>query len=701
MNAVLETAVQSTLDDRLNRANTQRADVPAPARSILHIDLETYSEADIRKTGGYYYARHASTQVLMVAWAFDSEPVQIVDLTTAKSGSQSVEWVRFREALTDPAIIKYAHNAAFEIEILSNVLKVPLQIPQWRCTMIMAQCMSLPGALAKAGAVLGLKADQAKDKAGSNLIRLFCLPRKPTKHKPWTRTTVNHEPEKWQQFMDYCRQDVVAEREIHRRMQAFDLPEHEWALWHLDQKINRNGLPIDMELVEAAISLDQQIREDLLLEAQLLTGLDNPNSRDQQLAFLKTQGIEPKSLDKTAVAGLLAQDDLSPSARRLLEIRRDVSLSSVKKYEALARATCDDGRLRGAFQFAGAGRTWRWAGRIFQPQNLPRGPSDEEVLQQQISCVKRRDIEAINLLWGSVGEVLKGLCRSAVAAPPGKELVVADLSSIETVMLAWAAECPVLMGVLREGLDQYKHFGTLFLEKPYDEITKAERQLCKPPSLGCGYFLGGWGLVEYAKQYGVQLKAKDAFRAVDVYRSTYVGVPQFWDNVDKAFRDAICSQGGEQFWVGRFAFFRQGPTVRIQLPSGRCLTYIRPDIREMPFTYRDRDGKSHTTVKQTITYEGAEGYNWKRISTHPGKITENIVQAIARDVLAEGLMRADQCEDLTFDLIGHVHDEGISLNDPDPRNREVLEQLLAVNPGWCRDAPLEAHGYVGPIYRKD
>lgn len=460
----------------------------------------------------------------------------------------------------------------------------------------------------------------------------------------------------------------------------------EWRAWRLDQTINRCGLPIDLDLVQAAIRIDSEHRARLTARAIELMQIENPNSRNQIIEWLQGEDVELDSLRKADVSALLS-GELAPNVREAMEIRAELSKSSTRKYYALTEATGDDGRLRGCFQFNGAARTGRWAGRLFQPQNLPRGNVKPEHIDTARAVVATGDYDFAAALYPSVSELLASCVRTVIAAPPGKTLVVADYASIETVMIAWAAECPALLKVFRTGRDAYKDMASRLFAIDYAAVTKEQRTYAKPIVLGCGYLLGAKGMVAYAAGYGVDMSEREAARAVAAYREGYPEVVRFWHRVDAAAKYAIRNPG-KIVKVGRFAFKVEGDFLLLKLPSERKLAYFKPEINP--------DGR----YGDEITYMGVDyGHKWNRIATHPGKITENIVQAIARDLLVEGLFRA--AADPGLEIVGHVHDEILALADED--DETSLDRLLdgmRQMPGWAADAPVEAAGWSGPFYCK-
>ncbi len=461
----------------------------------------------------------------------------------------------------------------------------------------------------------------------------------------------------------------------------------EWQAWRLDQRINRAGLPIDRGLVLGAITIDAEHRRRLIERACDLTGLDNPNSRDQLLEWLNGEDIEVDALRKADVAKLQG-GELTDVVREVLTIRAELAKSSVKKYHALVEATGDDGRLRGCFQFNGAARTGRWAGRLFQPQNLPRGTLSADEVGAARDVIALGDYDFAAGLYPSVSDTLVSCIRSVIAAPEGKKLVVADFSSIETVVTAWAAECNSLLDVFRTGSDAYKQFAARLFNIDYAKVTKAQRQYTKPIVLGCCYMLGARGLVAYAEGYGVAMTEDEAKRAVATYRDQYPEIVRLWHELANAASLAI-EHPGKAYKARKFVFKIEGDFLLLKLPSGRKLAYYKPAINP--------DGR----YGAEITYMGNDGaHRWDRIGTHPGKITENLIQAIARDLLVAAMFNA--AADPGLEIVGHVHDEIICLADED--DDTALDRLLGymrAMPEWAGDAPIGAAGWQGAFYRKD
>lgn len=468
----------------------------------VSLDYETFSELDIRQVGAGRYSRHHSTEVLMLAYAYGDEPVE--------------QWVPahgermprdLRDMLRDPSIQKSAWNASFERQITANVLGIDVPFEQWRDPMVLAHSLSFPGALEKVGQIVGLSEDKAKMARGKALIRMFCGYRKPTKAKPWNRATHENEPEQWEEFLEYNRRDVDAERAVERKIRKWDMPEWEWDLWHLDQRINEAGIPVNMAMVHNAIRIATEVKEQLLDRMAEITGLENPNSGPQLLPWLQGQGYPYADLKKGHIKKALQSkyDEIDAGGNdiadiveagpylEVLELRQETAKTSVTKYDALARAVDDDGVLRNAFQFAGAQRTWRWGGRVFQPQNLPRPAKYIEPIQPMAARhVETLDAESIKLLYDRPLELLSSTIRPAVQAPPGKTLADADLNAIENRVLGWISDCQKILNVFREGRCPYLDFATYMYKQSYDDLNleylagnKGKRTIAKPAVLGC------------------------------------------------------------------------------------------------------------------------------------------------------------------------------------------------------------------------
>lgn len=643
---------------------------------ILHIDLETFSSADLRRVGEWRYAQDKSTRILMVGWALDDADVQVWECHTGPMPAE------LRAALDDGTVTKIAHRASFELALMSTLGMVAFAPEQWRCTAVHALGLGLPGGLGAVAAELRL--DEQKADVGKALIRRFSLP-------PRVPGTPQPGPEdgRWPEFAEYCRQDVRTERAIAHHLTALrPLPESEWALWHLDQRINARGLPVDLALVRGAMAVDAVNRARATDAVKDLTGVDNPGSRNQLLTWLASQEVTPDDLTAGTVKGLLSDDALPERVREVLEHRQQLAASSTAKFEALQRATGDDGRLRGTLKFNGA-HTGRWSGQLFQPQNLVRGSLSAKDVETARALVRDGDIELLTLLYPNHSQVLGSLVRSAIIAPPGKQLVVADLSSIESVVLAWLAESSYLLDLFREGRDPYKDFATRLFNIPYDQVTKKQRGLCKPATLGGGFGLGGPGLQAYAAGFGLVLTAEQAAEQVRIFRSAYPDIPALWRSLTTATLGAV-AHPGQVYLAGRCRYHVARGYLWAELPSGRFMAYRSPRVAVSETKWGPRE---------QLSYLAREGKNM-RVATFFGKLAENITQAIARDILAEGMRRA--CADPQLEVVCSVHDELICLSDQDDAG--ALERLLGHmtgNPPWCPDLPLKAAGWIGSYYRKD
>jgi DNA polymerase len=641
----------------------------------LFVDIETYSEADLKSAGLHVYAAHPSTQILVVAWALNDGPVQVA----CCEGSPP-------QALLDhlaTSCLVHAWNAAFERTLFKHVWDLDIPLDRWRCDMVHSMSLSLPASLGQAGKAISLPPEMLKHTTGTRLIQKFCKPRKPTAGKPWTRSTAASDPEDWIQFVEYCRQDVEAERAIHRRLRRWRMPEQEWSYWRMDQRINETGLPIDRALVKGAMQADTRNRRDMMAEAREITRLGNPNSAQALLRWFAGNGLELPDLTKDTVRKALEQD-LAPGVGRVLELRQDLARASVTKYKALDRATSSDHRLRGCLQFYGASRTGRWAGRVFQPQNLPRGSLKPEQLREVVESVR-------NGADASADELVSCI-RSAVRAPEGQLLRVADLANIESRILGWISNSRRMLDCFANDRDIYADFGTELFRCAIEEIDKARRNYSKPPTLGCGYGLGAVGLVAYADGMGQAMTLDQAQQAVDVFRSVYDEVPRLWRLLEQASKELI-REGSGATRVGRLRFIMDAPFLFMELPSGRRLAYFMPKVEQKETPWGE--------LADTVTYMGVDQYTrkWTRIGTFGGKWVEQACQAISRDLLAHGLAQA---EESGFEVVGHTHDEIIALSDAqDWRDHDVLSWCMVQQPPWGDEKLyLGAEGFSDVIYQK-
>jgi Casjensviridae DNA polymerase len=684
----------------------------------LHHDFETFSVADLKKVGTSRYARDPSTEPLMCAYAFDDGPVQ--QWVPEEGQAMPAE---LREGLLDPHVYKYAWNKPFEWNIWTHCLGYPTPHSSWRDPMVLAFSLSFPGSLDRVGDIIGLTSDKAKIKDGKRLISYFCKPSKFTQKRHYDRRGPITDPELWEEFKLYNRQDVEAERAVYMKLRAYNLPKEEWELWYLDQEINEAGLPINMNVVRNAMEVARSITEFRLREMRELTGLDNPNSNMQLLPWLQDHGYPFEDLKKGHISQALEEAENNYLLERVLELRQEVSKASVKKYNALYESTDDDDLLRYTLQFAGAGRTWRWGGRRYQPQNLARPVSWLEKTQDAaVRDLEYLDAQSIEWLYStpygvkprrSPMDLLSTCVRPVVQAPEGYLLYDADLNAIENRVLGWLARDPKINQVFELNRDPYVDFATYLYGEPYEKLhqeykngDKDKRTIAKPGVLGCGYMLGpgetfendqtgeieATGLLGYAWNMGVRsFTIEDAKLSVRVWRETFSEAVDFWYAIEKAAKR--CIRTGDPVECDRVSFDRKGPFLRMVLPSGRALHYCRPRIEMRPTPWKE--------MRATITYEGLDTRDqWVRIQTHPGKLTENADQAISRDLLAHGIRLAKQ---RGLDIRLHVHDQivGVAPEDDAEEHLKILQECMSEQPEWARDLPLASAGFTSRIFVKD
>ena len=664
----------------------------------------------IDQRGVDLYVRDPSTTVLMLGWALDDADVR---LWQPHLGPMPPE---LADALDDPFIIKAAWHARFERLIFRHQLEREIPTREWLDVKVLASYLSLSGSLGKVGEILGLS-ENAKLLEGKDLIQLFSLPAVPARetglfgYLPAFFHDYNTHPTDWERFCEYCRQDVRAEREIFHKLAKFPLPPAERDLWVLDQKINDTGIPVELELVEGAARVAELAKTELHGKLDGLTGLENSNSNEQMLRWARGQGYPFNSIGKAMVNRALAgEGELTELAKEVLLLRKELAKTASSKLQAIRDRVSPDGRLRHQYSFMGAGRTGRWAGQDVQLQNLPLPAKDvAKRYDKALTLLRAADYKGIKQAFDSPLDVVGSCIRSVFAAPAGHHFDICDLGAIEPRVLGWISGCEALLNVFRNGQDPYLEFGSGFFKKPYNKVTKAERQISKPAVLGCGYQLSGGELVEnedgdlvrtglwgYAQRMHVEMTREEAHRAVRFYREKYKEVVECWYAMDRAAKAAI--QTGCSQFVGKVAFQRIGTKVlRILLPSGRSLHYLRPRVEEQEYT--DRQGNSRT--RDNVTYEGpdAKTGKWVRLKTFGGHWVENIVQAIARDILAHGMMLADQ---MGFELVGHVHDEIIALTPDDEwLTLDNLRECMIASPQWAKDLPLDAAGFSDVRYRKE
>lgn len=706
------------------------------SETILWGDLETYCEIPINN-GTHAYAE--GVEVMLFAWAIGDEPVSVWDLTAGEPIPS-----RLRKAIADPDTLLFFHNSHFDRTVLRHAMpELAPPVERWRDTMVQALAHSLPGALGALCEVLGVPQDKAKDKEGKSLIQLFCKPR--PKNSKLRRATSKTHPVEWQRFVAYAGLDIEAMREVYKRLPKWNYQGAELALWHRDQQINDRGVCMDVQLAQAAIEAVDQEQKRLAKRTQVMTDgeVQAATQRDAMIKHIvESYGVELPDMQRSTLERRIADPDLPSPVKELLAIRLQASTTSTSKYKSLMKGISSDGRLRGTLQFCGASRTGRWAGRLFQPQNLPRPTLKQERIDEGIEALKSG---CADLLFDNVMELTSSALRGCIMAPAGKKLVVSDLSNIEGRKLAWLAGeawkldafraydtlildqtgAPIWDAAAkdykRRGPDLYKLAYTKAFNITPEEVTKYQRQIGKVMELGLGFGGGVAAFLTFALVYGldleelataampniprdVQREAKSwydesvkrkatyglserVFIACDslkrLWRRAHPETCDFWYQLERTVRAAIATPK-KTLYCGYLKVRRDGAWLRIQLPSGRALCYPSPTIE-----------------KGNITYMGINSYSrkWQRLKTYGGKLVENVTQAAARDVLAGNM---PLIEDAGYSIVLTVHDEVIcEAPDTDDYTDAALSSLLSTNPEWAPDIPLNAGGFEAYHYRKD
>lgn len=653
----------------------------------LSIDIETKSSVDIGKAGLYRYAQSPDFGILLFAYQVDNLPVEIVDFT---AGEQIP--VRILNALKNLSVVKHAYNAAFEWYCL-NRAGIETQLEQWRCTMMHGLYCGYTAGLDATGKAIGLPQDKQKLTTGKALIRYFCVPCKPTKKNGGrTWNLPKHAPEKWELFKEYCKQDVITEHEILKRLNLFPVPEEEERLWQMDIKMNAFGVKVDTDLIKGALTIDSISTAKLTDEAVQITGLSNPNSPAQLLPWLEQQGAGLQNLQKATVEEALA-GELPDTARNLLEIRQQLGKTSVKKYVAMDTAKGDDGRVRGLTQFYGANRTGRWAGRLVQLQNLPRNYL--KTLDYARNLVKQQNYEGIKMLYGNVPDTLSQLIRTSFIPSDGNKFVVADFSAIEARVIAWLAGEQWVMEVFATHGKIYEATASQMFHVPIERITKGNpeyslRQKGKVATLALGY-QGGTAALIAMGALNMGLTEEELPDIVQRWRQANPRIRDLWYAVEQAALTAMRTAQPQA--IHGLIFALEGDIVygqsflTVQLPSGRKLFYPKPFLKENQFG------------KMAIHYYtvGQQTRKWEVTSTYGGKMTENIVQAIARDCLAETLRRIDT---KGLQVVFHVHDEVI-IDAPMETTVDEICELMAEPISWAPGLILRGAGFENNYYMKD
>ncbi len=685
--------------------------------NILWGDLETYCEIPITN-GTHAYAE--GVEVMLFAWAIGDEPVSVWDLTAGELIPS-----RLRKAIADPDTLLYFHNSHFDRTVLRHAMpELAPPVERWRDTMVQALAHSLPGALGALCEVLGVPQDKAKDKEGKSLIQLFCKPR--PKNSKLRRATSKTHPVEWQRFVAYAGLDIEAMREVNKRLPKWNYQGAELALWHRDQRINDRGVCMDVQLAQAAIEAVDLEQKRLAKRTQVMTDgeVQAATQRDAMIKHIvESYGVDLPDMQRSTLERRIADPDLPSPVKELLAIRLQASTTSTSKYKSLMKGISSDGRLRGTLQFCGASRTGRWAGRLFQPQNLPRPTLEQERIDEGIEALKSG---CADLLFDNVMELTSSALRGCIMAPAGKKLVVSDLSNIEGRKLAWLAGEAWKLDAFRRydegtGPDLYKLAYARAFNISHEDVTKYQRQIGKVMELGLGFGGGVAAFLTFALVYGldleelataalpniprdVQREAKSwydesvkrkatyglterVFIACDslkrLWRRAHPETCDFWYQLERTVRAAITTPK-KTLYCGYLKVRRDGAWLRIQLPSGRALCYPSPSIE-----------------KGNITYMGINSYSrkWQRLKTYGGKLVENVTQAAARDVLAGNM---PLIENAGYSIVLTVHDEVIcEAPDSDNYTDAALSSLLSTNPTWAPDIPLNAGGFEALHYRKE
>ena len=643
----------------------------------LSIDLETYSDQPLAKTGVYRYVESPDFEILLFAYSVDGGPVQQIDLACGEKIPSEVLF-----ALEDDKVTKWAFNANFERICLSRFLGYPtgdyLEPDSWKCSMVWAAYMGLPLSLEGVGAVLGLEKQKLTE--GKDLIKYFCQPCAPTKSNGQrTRNLPEHAADKWLAFKRYNIRDVETEMSIQARLSKYPVPDSVWEEYHLDQEINDRGVGLDMKLVRQAIQMDGRSRSELTQAMKELTSLDNPNSVQQMKQWLADNGLETDTLGKKAVAELLKT--APPELQKVLTLRQQLAKSSVKKYQVMETAVCADGRARGMFQFYGANRTGRWAGRIIQMQNLPQNHLED--LSEARGLVRCGDFEALEMLYEDVPDTLSQLIRTAFVPQENRKFIVADFSAIEARVIAWLADEKWRQDVFAEGKDIYCASASQMFGVPVEKhgVNGHLRQKGKIAELALGYG-GSVGALKAMGALEMGLSEDELPALVSAWRQANPKIVQFWWAVDRAVMDAVTRKTTTK--THGIIFSARNGMLFITLPSGRSLAYVKPKIGENRFG------------GDCITYEGIGGTKkWERIDSYGPKFVENIVQATSRDILCYAMKTLRCCS-----IVMHIHDEVVIEADRRMSLQAVCEQM-GRTPPWAKGLRLRADGYETDFYKKD
>ena len=641
----------------------------------LAIDIETYSDVSLPDCGVHRYAASEQFEILLFAYSLNDEPTRIIDLASGEKIPDKI-----MEYLTDDSVIKTAYNAAFERNCINRFFGLSLKPEGWRCTLVQASMLSLPLSLEGVGEALNL--DKKKMSEGKDLIRYFCMPCKPTKANGGrTRNLPSDAPEKWELFKTYCIRDVDVEKQIRNKLAKFPIPDREQKLYCMDQRINDRGIMVDQELIGHAVACDLLYKETVTKKAYEISGLENPNSVSQLKVWLNEKGIEVNSLAKAAVEELV--ENTQGDVAEMMKLRLAMSKTSVKKYEAMERSVCPDGRVHGLLQFYGANRTGRWAGRLVQIHNLPQNHMED--LELARSLVKEGRYDLVELLYDSIPDVLSELIRTAFVAKPGCRFIVSDFSAIEARVMGYLAGEGWVMEEFRGAGKIYEQTASKMFHIPIEEITKGSpyRARGKVASLACQYGGAEGALISMGALNFVE--EEELKGLVQSWRTANPHIVNYWYEIDGAVKAAVKER--KMTKVGMVTVYYQSGMLKIALPSGRVLSYVRPRMTVNRFG------------SESVSYEGV-GTNrkWTRIESYGAKFCENIVQATARDVLAEAML---SLEKKGFDIVCHIHDEVVLEVPEGTSSVEEVNEIMAVCPDWCEGLPLKAAGFESPFYKKD
>lgn len=645
--------------------------------NYLSIDIETYSSINLAKSGVYRYCEAEDFEILLFGYSVDGGEVKVVDFARGEKIPKNI--IR---AISDDGIIKWAFNATFERICLSRHLGLPtgtyLDPSSWRCTMIWSAYLGLPLSLMGVGAVLGLQRQKLSE--GKDLIRYFCTPCNPTiTNGGRTRNAADDAPDKWKLFIEYNKRDVEVEIGIHQRLCRFPVPDAVWDEYHLDQGINDRGVLVDKNLVGNAIRMDKRAREELIARMKELTDLENPNSVSQVKTWLSENGLEVDSLGKKDVKAAL--QDAPRQIQEVLELRLQLAKSSVKKYQAMENAVCSDGRARGMFQFYGANRTGRWAGRLVQMQNLPQNHLED--LETARSLVNSGEYEAVQMLYSDVPNTLSQLVRTAFIPGSGHRFIVSDFSAIEARVLSWLAGETWRMEVFAGNGDIYCASASQMFKVPVEKHGQNAhlRQKGKIAELALGYG-GSVGALKAMGALDMGLEESELKPLVNAWRQSNPNIVQFWWDVDKVVKEAVKDRISTNTHGIKFSY--ESGFLFITLPSGRRLAYVKPRMGTNDFG------------NDCVTYEGVGATKkWERIETYGPKVVENIVQAISRDILCYSMQRLKD-----YRICMHIHDE-IVIEAPDEMELETIEASMAASPSWADGLLLNADGFETKFYKKD